>query len=216
MSNASNAVFLIYASQHAEAALRICLRLRAAGVEVWFDQSELVGGDAWDQIITKEIKACELFMPLIVRPGRKSYSWLFSGFNQRLPIKIAMQAKMMPLDQLRERRFQSWHIALGFRSQQHAESARDRHTHRSGDAAAIAFVDQQETRGALDRQSNRLGFAGIERCFELGHEWSVCRPRHIHPARGTSCVHLFCPWRIIACAHHFTPHRVRHNDFALE
>jgi hypothetical protein len=40
------AVFLSYASQDAQAALRICEALRAAGIEVWFDQSELRGGDA--------------------------------------------------------------------------------------------------------------------------------------------------------------------------
>ena len=38
------AVFLSYASQDAAAAKRICDALRAAGVEVWFDQSELVVG----------------------------------------------------------------------------------------------------------------------------------------------------------------------------
>lgn len=41
---ANKAVFLSYASQDAEAAKKICDALRAAGVEVWFDQSELVGG----------------------------------------------------------------------------------------------------------------------------------------------------------------------------
>ena len=49
----NKAVFLSYASQDAEAAKRIADALRAAGVEVWFDQSELVGGDAWDQKIKK-------------------------------------------------------------------------------------------------------------------------------------------------------------------
>ena len=39
------AVFLSYASQDAEAAQRICDALRAADVEVWFDQNELVGGE---------------------------------------------------------------------------------------------------------------------------------------------------------------------------
>ena len=49
MNAAKNAaVFLSYASQDAEAARTICEALRAAGVEVWFDQNELVGGDAWD------------------------------------------------------------------------------------------------------------------------------------------------------------------------
>jgi TolB-like protein/Tfp pilus assembly protein PilF len=61
----SRAVFLSYASQDAEAAQRICETLRAAGIEVWFDQSELRGGDAWDQLIRKQIKSCALFIPVI-------------------------------------------------------------------------------------------------------------------------------------------------------
>jgi TolB-like protein/Tfp pilus assembly protein PilF len=63
----SGAVFLSYASQDAEAAKRICDALRAAGVEVWFDQSELRGGEVWDQTIRKQIKACTLFIPVISR-----------------------------------------------------------------------------------------------------------------------------------------------------
>src|SRR4051794_37803474 len=66
MGEATNkAVFLSYASQDAEAARRICDALRAAGVEVWFDQSELRGGDAWDAKIRKQIKECALFVPVI-------------------------------------------------------------------------------------------------------------------------------------------------------
>jgi hypothetical protein len=42
------AVFLSSASQDAEEARRIADALRTSGVEVWFDQSGLVGGDAWD------------------------------------------------------------------------------------------------------------------------------------------------------------------------
>ena len=61
----SGAVFLSYASQDAVAARRICDVLRAAGVEVWFDQSELRGGDAWDAKIRKQIKECTLFIPVI-------------------------------------------------------------------------------------------------------------------------------------------------------
>jgi len=61
----SHAVFLSYASQDREAAHRICEALRAAGIEVFLDQSELRGGDAWDQRIRREIHDCALFMPLI-------------------------------------------------------------------------------------------------------------------------------------------------------
>ena len=66
-STAAGAVFLSYASQDAEAAKRICEALRAVGVEVWFDQSELRGGDAWDQSIRRQIKNCALFIPVISR-----------------------------------------------------------------------------------------------------------------------------------------------------
>ncbi len=65
MSDSGKAVFLSYASQDAEAAKRICEALRASGVEVWFDQSELRGGDTWDAMIRKRIKDCALFVPLI-------------------------------------------------------------------------------------------------------------------------------------------------------
>jgi TolB-like protein/Flp pilus assembly protein TadD len=61
----AGAVFLSYASQDAEAAQRICDALRAGGIEVWFDQSELRGGDAWDQKIRRELQDCTLFMPII-------------------------------------------------------------------------------------------------------------------------------------------------------
>jgi TolB-like protein len=61
----SRAVFLSYASQDADAARRICKALTNAGLEVWFDQSELRGGDAWDQKIRRQIKDCALFVPII-------------------------------------------------------------------------------------------------------------------------------------------------------
>jgi hypothetical protein len=58
-------VFLSYASQDAVAARRISDALRSAGIEVWFDQSEVRGGDAWDQRIRQQIRDCALFMPVI-------------------------------------------------------------------------------------------------------------------------------------------------------
>ena len=58
-------MFLSYASQDAEAARRITETLRAAGIEVWFDQSELRGGEAWDASIRRQIKGCKLFLPII-------------------------------------------------------------------------------------------------------------------------------------------------------
>jgi TolB-like protein/Flp pilus assembly protein TadD len=61
----SHAVFLSYASQDAEAAQKVGEALRAAGIEVFLDQSELRGGDVWDQKIRREIHDCALFIPVI-------------------------------------------------------------------------------------------------------------------------------------------------------
>ncbi len=65
MSEVQQTVFLSYASEDADAALEISDALRAAGIQVWFDQSELRGGDAWDAAIRSQIKSCALFIPLI-------------------------------------------------------------------------------------------------------------------------------------------------------
>ncbi len=63
--SANQAVFLSYASQDEAVARQLCEALRAAGIEVWFDQSELRGGDVWDQKIKKQIRECALFLPVI-------------------------------------------------------------------------------------------------------------------------------------------------------
>lgn len=58
-------MFLSYASQDAQAARKIAEALGAGGIEVFLDQSELRGGDAWDQKIRREIHDCALFIPII-------------------------------------------------------------------------------------------------------------------------------------------------------
>ena len=90
MADAPKAVFLSYASQDAEAAKRICEALRAVGVEVWFDQSELVGGDAWDAKIRKQIAECALFVPVISAATQARHEGYF-----RLEWKLAAQRTHM-------------------------------------------------------------------------------------------------------------------------
>jgi TolB-like protein len=90
MSEPSKAVFLSYASQDAEAARRIAVTLRAAGIEVWFDQSELRGGDAWDQKIRRQIKECALFIPIISAHSQARTEGYF-----RLEWHLADQRKLL-------------------------------------------------------------------------------------------------------------------------
>jgi len=61
----TTAIFLSYAREDTDAARRIADALRGFGVEVWFDQDELRGGEAWDQKIRNQIRTCTLFMPVI-------------------------------------------------------------------------------------------------------------------------------------------------------
>jgi TolB-like protein/Tfp pilus assembly protein PilF len=61
----AGAVFLSYAREDGDAARRIAEALRGFGIEVWFDLSELRGGDAWDAKIKKQIRECTLFVPII-------------------------------------------------------------------------------------------------------------------------------------------------------
>ncbi|MDI1250021.1 MAG: TIR domain-containing protein, partial [Lacunisphaera sp.] len=65
MSEPAKAVFLSYARDDAAAARRMADALRSQGLEVWFDENELRGGDAWDAKIRKQIDACALFLPII-------------------------------------------------------------------------------------------------------------------------------------------------------
>jgi hypothetical protein len=58
-------VFLSYASEDRQAARLLRDALPGYGLEVWYDESELGGGDAWDQKIRRQIRDCDFFMPLV-------------------------------------------------------------------------------------------------------------------------------------------------------
>ena len=58
-------VFLSYASEDRPAARSIKDVLSAFGIDVWYDENELDGGDAWDQKIRRQIRGCDYFMPII-------------------------------------------------------------------------------------------------------------------------------------------------------
>ena len=58
-------VFLSYASEDRKAAQALRDALGACGLEVWYDESALDGGDVWDQKIRRQIRECDFFVPLI-------------------------------------------------------------------------------------------------------------------------------------------------------
>ena len=93
MSSDSKAVFLSYAREDAEAARRIADALRSQHVEVWFDQNELRGGDAWDAKIRKQINDCTLFIPVISQHTQERSKGYF-----RLEWKLAVEQTHLMLE----------------------------------------------------------------------------------------------------------------------
>jgi hypothetical protein len=63
----AGAVFLSYASEDLDPAMKIKDALEAAGVDVWFDKQELRAGDIFEAKIRKNIDRCALFVPVISR-----------------------------------------------------------------------------------------------------------------------------------------------------
>src|SRR5215471_20193054 len=100
-STAAGAVFLSYASQDVEAARQICDALRTSGIEVFLDQTELRGGDVWDEKIRREIHECALFIPVISanttsrREGYFRLEWDLAG--QRSHRMARDQAFIVPV-----------------------------------------------------------------------------------------------------------------------
>ena len=62
---AAPSTFLSYASEDRSAAQTLKEALSTYGLDVWYDESGLDGGDAWDQKIRRQIRECDFFMPLI-------------------------------------------------------------------------------------------------------------------------------------------------------
>lgn len=74
------AVFISYSSQDAAAVRGLAQSLDAAGIDVWFDRSELQPGDDWDRRIRRGVEASSLFMPVISRTTqdaarRRDFFW---------------------------------------------------------------------------------------------------------------------------------------------
>jgi TolB-like protein len=93
VTDRSRPVFLSYASEDVAAAQRIAETLKAAGIEVWFDQNELRGGDQWDRKIRRQVGDCALFIAVISAntEGRKE------GYF-RLEWKLAVDRSQMMAD----------------------------------------------------------------------------------------------------------------------
>ncbi|MSU50994.1 MAG: TIR domain-containing protein [Opitutus sp.] len=107
--SAPRAVFISYASQDAEVARRICEAQRAAGVNVWFDESELRGGDAWDAKLRGQVETCTLFVPIVSahtqarREGYSRHEWHLADERTHLMAEGTPFLLPVVIDETKER-----------------------------------------------------------------------------------------------------------------
>lgn len=64
------AVFISYASQDRPAVRKLCAAFKQAGIDIWFDQNNLDGGDAWWRKIKKGIETCACFVAVLSHTTR--------------------------------------------------------------------------------------------------------------------------------------------------
>ena len=85
MAAGQPSVFLSYASEDRQAVQAIRDALPGLGLDVWYDESALGGGEAWDQKIRRQIRECDFFMPIISArteartEGYFRREWRFAG-----------------------------------------------------------------------------------------------------------------------------------------
>lgn len=58
-------IFISYASADRAQARLLGETFAQAGLDVWFDEEELAGGEAWDAKIRQQIRTCTYFVPII-------------------------------------------------------------------------------------------------------------------------------------------------------
>lgn len=91
----SGSIFISYPSEDREAALRLRDFLYQSGLDVWFDRSELKGGQDFEAMIRRHIMNCAYFLPIVSRTVVRRYEGFF-----RLEWRIAVSRKQQLADHI--------------------------------------------------------------------------------------------------------------------
>lgn len=94
-------IFLNYSVRDKVDASQISLALQAAGYQVWFDQSEIKGGQTWTSAIVEGINRSDLIVSIISENANES-SWvqkelLYALDQQKTIIPVRIDASPLPL-----------------------------------------------------------------------------------------------------------------------
>jgi nucleoid-associated protein YgaU len=93
-------IFLSHASEHKDTVRPVCMNLRAAGFEVFFDETDLPAGDVYDDRIRAAVQRSDLFVfmlsPEAVAPGRYTLTELLFA-AERWPNPAGHVLAVLPL-----------------------------------------------------------------------------------------------------------------------
>lgn len=67
-------LFISYAREDSDFALKLSTDLRAAGAKIWLDQLDIRGGDSWDDAIEDALKRCDSFLVILSPASVSSYN----------------------------------------------------------------------------------------------------------------------------------------------
>ena len=94
-------IFISYSRKDLAFVEKLAFNLQDAGYDVWYDLTDLEGGDRWSVEISKAIKECDAFM-IVVSPRSMDSNWvekefLYASNQQKRIVPILLEACDLPL-----------------------------------------------------------------------------------------------------------------------
>jgi len=113
-NNHNRRIFISYAREDTEAAIRLHKELKNAGLEAWLDKVSLLGGQNWENEIKKAIRNSRYFIPVFSSTSAKKRGFVQKEFRfalemlKEIPedeifvIPVRLDDCIIPFEKLRE------------------------------------------------------------------------------------------------------------------
>jgi hypothetical protein len=89
---AEGAIFISYAREDGASAQALYEGLASAKFDVWFDRRRLKGGDPFEDKITRHIRQCDLFVPIVSQStNSRGEGFVFKEWNWALERAVGIQ-----------------------------------------------------------------------------------------------------------------------------
>jgi len=93
-------IFLSYARQDGEFTLKLAIRLKDAGVEIWIDQLDIPAGERWDRAIQQSLESCKALLLVLSPASVDSENVMdevgFAAEERKLIVPVLFQSCKIP------------------------------------------------------------------------------------------------------------------------